>query len=116
LIDLVYQPDLFEIRVAFDRLSKNTAMKTEIFIVLKEYYALIHGHEVKARLVSPIGKEDVFIFETSLYYKDKNQKTAHESGGRFNSYQNAERHLFQYLDEFQTILDVGGAVVPGKYT
>ncbi|MFC4212636.1 hypothetical protein ACFOWA_15680 [Pedobacter lithocola] len=85
-----------------------------IYTVLKEYFTEIHSNPVKARIMSPVNKEDIFVFQTSLFYKNHNSSDAHEPSASFTSFATAERHLLQYLEEFQSALDMGGSASAGS--
>ena len=89
-------------------------MQPVIYTVLKEYFTEIHSNPIKARIMSPINKADIFVFQTSLYYKNYNSNDAYEPSASFTSFATAERHLFQYLEEFQSALDMGGGTAPGS--
>lgn len=89
-------------------------MQPVIYNVIKEYFTEIHTNPVKARIMSPINKEGIFIFQTSLYYKNHNSTDAYEPSASFTSFATAERHLLQYLEEFQSALDMGGSVAAGS--
>ncbi len=88
-------------------------MAAHIYSILKEYFIEIHGHAVKARIMSPINDDHIFVFQTNLYYQSKASNPAHKPESTFNSFINAERHLLQYLEEFQNTLDLGGGVAEG---
>jgi len=88
-------------------------MPTIIYTILKEYFVDIHAHPVKARIMSPVNDNKVFVFQTNLYYKNKGQSDPNQPASTFTSFPNAERHLLQYLEEFQNTLDLGGDVAPG---
>lgn len=89
-------------------------MQPVIYNIIKEYFTEIHANPVKARIMSPINKEGIFIFQTSLYYKNHNNVDAYEPSASFTSFATAERHLLQYLEEFQSALDMGGSVAKGS--
>ncbi|PWS26558.1 hypothetical protein DHW03_17455 [Pedobacter yonginense] len=65
--------------------------------------------------MSPISDEKVFVFQTSLYYKSKSHLDGNRPASTFTSFANAERHLLQYLEEFQNTLDLGGEIVRGTH-
>lgn len=88
-------------------------MPATIYTIIKEFYADIHGHAIKARIMSPVQDDSTFIFQVNLYYKSKSDAEAHEPASKFTSYANAERHLLQYLEGFQNTLDLGGDVARG---
>ncbi|KLT66480.1 hypothetical protein [Pedobacter sp. BMA] len=88
-------------------------MSAIIYSILKEFYVEVHGHAVKARIMSPINHPDTFVFQTSLFYKSNAEADAYEPASTFNSYATAERHLLQYLETFQNALDLGGEVAKG---
>lgn len=89
-------------------------MSAIIYNVLKEFFVEIHGHAVKARILSPISDENTFKFQISLYFKSKSDADANEPASTFTSYANAERHLLAYLEAFQNTLDLGGEVAEGS--
>ncbi|WP_146202912.1 hypothetical protein [Pedobacter paludis] len=89
-------------------------MSIIIYTILKEYFVEIHNHPVKARIMSPVSDENVFVFQTSLYYKSKSHLDANQPASSFTSFANAERHLLQYLEEFQNTLDLGGEIAQGS--
>jgi hypothetical protein len=88
-------------------------MPVTIYSIVKEFYAEIHGHPVKARIISPIQDENTFTFQVSSYFKKSSDSEANVPASTFTSYANAERHLFGYLEAFQNTLDLGGDVAPG---
>lgn len=88
-------------------------MSAIIYTILKEFFVEIHQHHVKARIMSPINDNSVFVFQTSLYYKSKSNSDPNQPASTFTSYANAERHLLQYLEEFQNTIDLGGHVAEG---
>ena len=88
-------------------------MTAIIYTVLKEFFIEIHGHPVKARIMSPIHNENTFSFQVSSYFKKNSESDANIPASTFTSYANAERHLFGYLEAFQNTLDLGGDVAPG---
>lgn len=85
-------------------------MAATVFIVVKEYFAEIHQHSIKARILSQMNDDNTFIFQLSHYYKRTSELEAKVPSSHFTSFSNAERHLLQYLDEMQNTLDLGGAV------
>ncbi|TCD11189.1 hypothetical protein EZ449_06780 [Pedobacter frigidisoli] len=89
-------------------------MSAVIYTILKEFFVEVHGHGVKARIMSPINDDSVFVFQISLFYKSKSDSDAYEPASTFTSYANAERHLLQYLEGFQNTLDLGGEIAPGN--
>ncbi|WP_443939833.1 hypothetical protein [Pedobacter sp. MW01-1-1] len=89
-------------------------MSAKIYTVLKEYYVEIHDRPIKARILSQVNRDNVFVFQTSAFYKNRNHAEPHEPVSTFTSFANAERHLFQYLEEFQNTLDLGGEVTEGN--
>ncbi|SER57034.1 hypothetical protein [Pedobacter rhizosphaerae] len=88
-------------------------MPATIYSIIKEFYAEIHGHPVKARIISPIQDENTFTFQVSSYFKKNSDSEANVPASTFTSYANAERHLFGYLEAFQNTIDLGGDVAPG---
>jgi len=88
-------------------------MPAIIYSIVKEFFVEIHGHPVKARIMSPINDEHNFKFQVSLYFRSKSDADANEPAADFNSYANAERHLLAYLEAFQNTLDLGGDIAPG---
>ena len=88
-------------------------MSAVIYTILKEFFVEVHGHSIKARIMSPINDDSKFVFQTSAYYKSKSGVDAYEPASTFTSYATAERHLLQYLEGFQNTLDLGGEVAPG---
>jgi len=88
-------------------------MAAIIYTVLKEFFVEIHGHPVKARILSPVNDERSFTFQVSSHFKSNSESDANIPASTFTSYANAERHLFSYLDAFQNTLDLGGDVAPG---
>lgn len=90
-------------------------MSVVIYTILKEYFVEIHSHPVKARIMTPVHGSEVFIFQTSLYYKSKSDSDPNQPLSAFTSFANAERHLLQYLEEFQNTLDLGGHVASGSH-
>lgn len=89
-------------------------MSAVIYNVIKEFFVEIHGHPVKARILSPINDENSFKFQISLYFKSKHNADESEPASTFTSYANAERHLLAYLEAFQNTLDLGGEVAEGS--
>ncbi|UKT62385.1 hypothetical protein [Pedobacter mucosus] len=89
-------------------------MSAVIYTILKEYFIEVHNHPVKARIMSPIHDSEKFIFQTSLFYKSKSSDDANKPLATFTSFATAERHLLQYLEEFQNTVDLGGHVAPGS--
>jgi len=89
-------------------------MSAVIYTILKEFFVEIHGHSVKARIMSPINDEHSFKFQISLYFKNKTDADPNEPASTFTSYANAERHLLSYLEAFQNTLDLGGEVAEGS--
>lgn len=89
-------------------------MAATIYSVLKEFFVEIHNHQVKARILSPIHDENLFIIQVSLYFKSKSDADAYDPTSTFTSYANAERHLLGYLEAFQNTLDLGGDVAEGS--
>ena len=89
-------------------------MQPVIYTVLKEYFTEINTHPIKARIMSPVNKEEVFVFQTSLFYKNYNSSDPYEPSASFTSFATAERHLLQYLEEFQSALDMGGSIAKGS--
>ncbi|RDC56416.1 hypothetical protein DU508_12515 [Pedobacter chinensis] len=89
-------------------------MSAVIYTILKEFFVEIHGHSVKARIMSPINNENSFKFQISLYFKNKSDADPNEPASTFTSYANAERHLLSYLEAFQNTLDLGGEVAEGS--
>jgi hypothetical protein len=88
-------------------------MSAIIYTVLKEFFVTANGHSIKARIMSPVNDDKVFVFQISSFYKSKTDSDAYEPASTFTSYANAERHLLQYLEGFQNTLDLGGAIAPG---
>jgi hypothetical protein len=88
-------------------------MSAIIYTILKEFFVEANGHAIKARIMSPIHDDKVFVFKISSFYKSKTDADAYEPASTFTSYANAERHLLQYLEGFQNTLDLGGAIAPG---
>lgn len=88
-------------------------MAAIIYMVLKEFFVEIHGHPVKARILSPIQDENIFTFQVSSYFKNSSERDANIPASTFTSYATAERHLFSYLEAFQNTLDLGGDVAQG---
>ncbi|WP_316736312.1 hypothetical protein [Pedobacter aquatilis] len=88
-------------------------MAATIYSVLKEFFVEIHNHQVKARILSPIHDENLFIIQVNLYFKSKSDADANDPTSTFTSYANAERHLLGYLEAFQNTLDLGGIVAEG---
>lgn len=89
-------------------------MAIVIYTVLKEFFVEIHGHAVKARIMSPIHDAHTFTFQISLFFKNKSHADPNEPASTFTSYANAERHLLGYLEAFQNTLDLGGDIAPGN--
>jgi len=89
-------------------------MPAVIYTVLKEFFVEVNGHAIKARIMSPINDDKVFVFKISSFYKSKTDADAYEPASTFTSYANAERHLLQYLEGFQNTLDLGGGIAPGN--
>lgn len=88
-------------------------MSAIIYTIIKEFYVEIHGHAVKARIMSPINDDQNFMFQVNSYFKNTSEADAHIPNSDFNSYATAERHLLAYLEAFQNTMDLGGAVAPG---
>ncbi|WP_412467800.1 hypothetical protein [Pedobacter sp. KLB.chiD] len=88
-------------------------MAAIIYTVIKEFFVEIHGHPVKARILSPINDDKTFTFQVSLNFKNASEQEANIPASTFTSYANAERHLLGYLEAFQNTLDLGGDVAPG---
>jgi len=89
-------------------------MSTVIYTILKEFFVEVNNHPIKARIMSPINNDKVFVFQISSFYKSQTDAEAHEPASTFTSYANAERHLLQYLEGFQNTLDLGGAIAAGN--
>lgn len=89
-------------------------MSVVIYNILKEFFVEVHGHPVKARIMSPINDENSFKFQISHYFKSKSDADANEPAATFTSYANAERHLLAYLEAFQNTLDLGGEIAEGS--
>jgi len=89
-------------------------MSAVIYTVLKDFFVEVKGHAIKARIMSPINDDKVFVFKISSFYKSKTDADAYEPASTFTSYANAERHLIQYLEDFQNTLDLGGDIAPGN--
>ena len=89
-------------------------MSAVIYTVIKEFFVEVNGHAIKARIMSPINDDKIFIFKISSFYKSKTHADAYEPASTFTSYANAERHLLQYLEGFQNTLDLGGDIAPGS--
>ncbi|WP_316803926.1 hypothetical protein [Pedobacter nototheniae] len=88
-------------------------MPATIYTILKEYFVEIHAHGLKARIMSPIYDQKTFTFQTNLHYRSKSHPEGNKPASTFNSFATAERHLLQYIEEFQNTLDLGGDVIPG---
>ena len=89
-------------------------MSAVIYTVIKEFFVEVNGHPIKARIMSPINDDKIFVFKISSFYKSKTDADAYEPASTFTSYANAERHLLQYLEKFQNTLDLGGGIAPGN--
>ena len=89
-------------------------MSAVIYTVIKEFFVEVNGHPIKARIMSPINDDKIFVFKISSFYKSKTDADAYEPASTFTSYANAERHLLQYLEGFQNTLDLGGGIAPGN--
>lgn len=89
-------------------------MSVIIYTILKEFFVEVNGHAIKARIMSPINDDSMFMFQISSFYKSKSDSDAYEPASTFTSYANAERHLLQYLEGFQNTLDLGGEIAPGN--
>ncbi|MGQ7854790.1 hypothetical protein ACUN24_11140 [Pedobacter sp. WC2501] len=89
-------------------------MSAVIYTVIKEFFVEVNGHPIKARIMSPINNDKIFVFKISSFYKSKTDADAYEPASTFTSYANAERHLLQYLEGFQNTLDLGGDIAPGS--
>ncbi|MCX2574710.1 hypothetical protein [Pedobacter sandarakinus] len=85
-------------------------MSAIIYTILKELYVEIHGHGVKARIMSPINSENSFTFQINAYFKKSSDGESNIPSAMFTSYANAERHLLSYLEDFQNTLDLGGEI------
>ncbi len=90
-------------------------MAAIIYTIVKEFFVSIHGHPVKARIMSPVNDEHSFTFQVSLHFKNKSHSDPNEPASTFTSYANAERHLFGYLEAFQNTLDLGGEIAEGTW-
>lgn len=88
-------------------------MAAIIYSVIKEFFIEIHGHPVKARILSPINDDKSFTFQVNLHFRNNSEQEANIPASTFTSYANAERHLLGYLEAFQNTLDLGGDVAPG---
>ena len=88
-------------------------MAAIIYTVIKEFFVEIHGHPVKARILSPINDDKNFSFQVNSYFKSNSEQDANIPASTFTSYANAERHLLGYLEAFQNTMDLGGDVAPG---
>ncbi|SDH07874.1 hypothetical protein SAMN05421827_11638 [Pedobacter terrae] len=88
-------------------------MAAIIYTVIKEFFVEIHGHPVKARILSPINDDKNFSFQVNSYFKNSSEQEANVPASTFTSYANAERHLLGYLEAFQNTMDLGGDVAPG---
>jgi len=88
-------------------------MLPTIYTVVKEYATEIHTHHIKARILSPINNDEIFVFQTNLYYQNHNSSDPYQPAASFTSFATAERHLLQYLEEFQSALDMGGKTAKG---
>ena len=95
-------------------LHSHCIMAIVIYTVLKEFFVEIHGHAVKARILSPVHNANTFTFQISLFFKSKSASDANEPASTFTSYATAERHLLSYLEDFQNTLDLGGEVAQGS--
>jgi hypothetical protein len=89
-------------------------MQPIIYNVLKEYFTEVHSNAIKARIMSPVNNSGVFVFQTSMYYKNYNSDEPYEPSSTFTSFATAERHLLQYLEAFQSALDMGGSIAKGS--
>ncbi|MFD2288660.1 hypothetical protein GJU39_11260 [Pedobacter petrophilus] len=88
-------------------------MAAIIYTIVKEFFVNIHGHPVKARIMSPINDQQSFTFQVSLHFKSKSDSDPNEPASTFTSYANTERHLLGYLEAFQNTLDLGGVIAEG---
>lgn len=88
-------------------------MPKTIYTTIKEYFAEVKNHKVKARILSPVNEKSSFIFQINYYYTSKNYPEGHKPLSTFNSFATAERHLLQYIEDFQNTIDLGGNAVKG---
>ncbi|MDY0905640.1 hypothetical protein [Pedobacter sp. CFBP9032] len=88
-------------------------MSAVIYTIIKEFFVNIHGHSVKARIMSPVNAADTFTFQINLHFRNKVASDPNVPASTFNSYANAERHLLAYLEAFQNTLDLGGDIAEG---
>lgn len=88
-------------------------MSAIIYTILKEFFVIIHGHPVKARIMSPVNDENSFTFQVSFHFKNNSGADANVPTSTFTSYATAERHLLGYLEAFQNAMDLGGGIAEG---
>jgi len=92
-------------------------MELEILVTVKEYFASLEAGEnrmtVKGRITKPVDDNDTFFYETDKLYKENGTPMSNTASVR-NTFEDIERHLFRYLNEFQAALNNGSTYVDNE--